>query len=110
MGPRWRWLAMVGGCLLLLPLTGCVVMHEKTAAGDSATYASLGGKGAYRKGVGLIHNHEKSFRDGMLAAATVAGSYYSAAATNAKEATAQVAAQEATKRHAAEQATQQATI
>lgn len=96
--------------LLCCLQVSCVVVHEKTAAGDSATYASLGGKGAWRKWHGLIHNHEKSFRDGAITAATLAGSYYSAVSAKAKEETARVTAQEVTKRRAAEQVTQQTSI
>lgn len=93
--------------LLLFPvmfLCSCVVMHERDGEGHSATYASLGGKGAYRKGVGLMHNHEKSFRDGMVAAGVLASGYFGAVATKATEATNQVALKEASKQAASNNA------
>lgn len=99
--------------LLLLPLLlmcSCVVMHERDASGAHATYASLGGKGAYRKGVGLIHNHEKSFRDGVVAGTMIASGYFGMGTQQAKEATSQVGLREATKQHAASEATRQAGI
>lgn len=81
-----------GACgLLCLVLSSCVVATKDT-------YVSLGGKSAYRSATfGVVHDHNKSFRDGTLAAALIAGSYYSAATAAAKEVTSQVATKEATK-------------
>jgi hypothetical protein len=93
--------------LLFFPvmlLCSCVVMHERDGEGKSATYASLGGKGAYRKGVGVVHNHEKSFRDGAILAGTAATGYFGAVTAKATEATNQVALKEATKKHASDNA------
>ena len=103
--------------LLLLLLPSCVVMHEADSDGSKATYASLGGKGAYRRGVGVIHDHNQSFRDAAIAAATVAGSAFSAAtaaeqelstrtATQATEQTKVATEAEATKRLIDNNATQ----
>jgi hypothetical protein len=85
-------------------LSSCVVMHERDGEGKSATYASLGGKGAYRKGVGVIHNHEKSFRDGAIAAGTLGTGYFGAVTAKATEATNQVALKEATAQQASSNA------
>jgi hypothetical protein len=71
--------------LLLLPLSSCVVMHE-----EGATFAALGGKGAYRRGVGVVYDNEKSFRDGAIAAAAIAAGYFATAASEAAEVTSQV--------------------
>lgn len=79
-------------------------MHEKDGPDKHATYASLGGKGAYRKGYGVIHNHEKSFRDGAILVGTVATGYFGSIATRATEATNQVALKEATAQKAADNA------
>jgi len=87
-------------------LCSCVVMQETDASGARATYASLGGKGAYRKGVGVIHNHEKSFRDGALAGGALAASYYGAASAQAAEVSSQVAQREGTRRAATSSAAQ----
>lgn len=96
---------MLGFALFLIVCgTGCVVIHERDGEGKSATYASLGGKGAYRKGYGVIHNHEKSFRDGAVLVGTLATSYFGSVAAQATEATNQVALKEATKKHAADTA------
>lgn len=93
--------------LLLFPvlfLCSCVVMHERDGEGRSATYASLGGKGAYRKGYGVIHNHERSFRDGAVLVGTVATSYFGAVTTQAQEATNQVALKQSTAKHVSDNA------
>ncbi|QIF01903.1 hypothetical protein G5S37_10310 [Roseimicrobium sp. ORNL1] len=94
--------AMLGASFLAL--SSCVVMHERDGEGRSATYASLGGKGAYRKGYGVIHNHEKSFRDGAVMVGTLATSYFGAVTTQAAEATNQVALKEATRKHVSDNA------
>jgi hypothetical protein len=67
---------------------------------------SLGGKFEYsRQGtdelITMGWDDQKSFRDGMLAAATIGATMANAMATKASEETAQVAAQEATKQKAA---------
>jgi hypothetical protein len=72
--------------LLLVPLSSCVVMHE-----EGATFAALGGKGAYRRGVGVVYDNEKSFRDGAIAAAAIAAGYFANATNEAVEVTSQVA-------------------
>lgn len=82
----------------------CVVVHERDGEGKSATYASLGGKGAYRRGYGVIHNHERSFRDGAVVAGALATSYFGAVTAQAAEATNQVALKEATRKHASHNA------
>jgi hypothetical protein len=94
--------------LLLLPtllLCSCVI-----ATPDF--YASLGGKGA-AKGKGskekggsyaVIHNHEKSFRDGAIAATTLAASYFGSVATQAAEATNQAGIKASTAKHASDNA------
>jgi hypothetical protein len=87
-----------------LALSSCVVMHERDGEGKSATYASLGGKGAYRKGYGVIHNHEKSFRDGAVLVGTLATSYFGAVTTQATEATNQVELKESTRKHVSDNA------
>lgn len=95
--------------LLALLLPSCVFVREADSDGSDATYVSLGGKGAYRRGVGVIHDHNQSFRDAAIAAATIAGSAFSAAtaaerelssrtATQATEQTKVAAESEATKR------------
>lgn len=103
------------GVIVLLPLVamslgGCVIMHEQDGEGRSATYASLGGKGAYRKGFGVMHHHEKSFRDATVAATALAAGYYGAATARATEATNQLALKEATKQAAAKETTRRAAI
>lgn len=98
-------LILAGACM-----TACVAVRETAADGSSATYVSLGGRAAWRKGVGLIHQHERSFRDGMFAVSAVSGTMSNTAIAKAGEETARVSAQEATKRHAAEQVTRQTTI
>ncbi|HSI63500.1 MAG TPA: hypothetical protein VLE43_10285 [Candidatus Saccharimonadia bacterium] len=85
-------------------LSSCVILHERDGEGKSATYASLGGKGAYRKGYGVVHNHEKSFRDGAVLAGTLATSYFGAVTAKATEVTSQVALKEATRKHASDNA------
>lgn len=87
-----------------LCLSSCVVMHERDGQDKHATYASLGGKGAYRKGYGVIHNHEKSFRDGAIAATTLAASYFGSVATQAAEATNQAGIKASTAKHASDNA------
>jgi hypothetical protein len=94
--------AVLGASFLVL--SSCVIMHERDGEGKSATYASLGGKGAYRKGYGVIHNHEKSFRDGAVMVGTLATSYFGAVTTQAAEATNQVALKEATRKHVSDNA------
>ncbi len=71
-------------------LTSCTFMHE-----PDATFVALGGKGAYRRGEGVVYNNEKSFRDGALAAAAIAAGYFSAASSAAAEVTAQAASKNA---------------
>ncbi|RBP37023.1 hypothetical protein DES53_115164 [Roseimicrobium gellanilyticum] len=79
-------------------------MHERDGEGKSSTYASLGGKGAYRKGYGVIHQHEKSFRDGAVLAGTLATSYFGTVTAQATEATSQVALKESTRKHVSDNA------
>jgi len=77
--------------LVALLMPSCVVATKDT-------YVSLGGKSAYKSATfGVVHDHNKSFRDGTLAAASIAGLYYSAATAAAREASSQVATKEATK-------------
>lgn len=109
------WLFKLAGWLVLLLLTlvcltSCVIMHEQDGEGRSATYASLGGKGAYRKGFGVMHHHEKSFRDATVAATALAAGYYGAATARATETTNQLALKEATKQAAAKETTKRAAI
>lgn len=87
-----RTSASIACCIsLLFSLCSCVIATKDT-------YASLGGKGAYRSATfGVVSDHEASFRDGTLAATLVAGAYYSAATAAAKEVTSQVATKQATK-------------
>ncbi len=77
---------LITAALNLFCLTSCTFMKE----GD-ATFVALGGKGAYRKGQGVVWNNEKSFRDGALAATAIATSGFSAATSSAQETTAQIA-------------------
>lgn len=100
------WLALAS--LVMSP--SCVVMHERNGEGYSKTYASLGGRGTYLHGQGLSHDHDRSFRDGVIGAVMLGGSYFGAATAKAKEITAQKAAAEQTKRHAASEVTRQAGI
>ena len=79
---RYRFLS-----LLLLPalaLSSCVY-------GDAHHVASLGGKGAYKGAdFSLVWNHEKSFRDGAVAAGLAIGAVQTSLVTrsnNALEAT-----------------------
>jgi hypothetical protein len=89
---------------LAASLSSCVVMHERYSEEQSATYAALGGKGAYKIGGGVVYNNEKSFRDATVAAGVVATGYFGAVASKATEATKQVALQEATKKAASDNA------
>ena len=61
----------------------------------------LGGRGEFQTsadgGVSFVYNQEKSFRDGMVAAAALSASYYGAVASKAVEATKQQAAGHAAK-------------
>jgi hypothetical protein len=102
-------------CLAPLLLVSCVVMHERdgdeldasgkvTKRGASKTYASLGGRGTYRIGKGLNHNHEKSFRDGAVLVGTVATGYFGAVTSEAVEATNQAALREGTAKHVSDNA------
>ena len=91
--------------LALLLLPSCVVLHEQEPNGSTATYASLGGRGAYRRGVGLVHDHNQSFRDAALAATAIAASAYSAATAAEQEVTTRNAARQATAQQAEVEAT-----
>lgn len=71
--------------IILGLLPSCVFMQE-----EGATFAALGGKGAYRKGVGVVYNNEKSFRDGAIAAAAITAGYFANATNEAVEATSQI--------------------
>lgn len=79
-------------------------MHERYGPGQSATYAALGGKGAYKIGGGVVYNNEKSFRDATVAAGVMATGYFGAVTAKATEATKQVGLQEATKQAASKDA------
>lgn len=58
----------------------------------SEKVTAFGGKGAYKsKSFSLVFNNEKSFRDGALAATTIAAAVASAYTSAAAETTAQVA-------------------
>jgi hypothetical protein len=72
--------------LLFLLLPSCTVMVE-----EGATFAAVGGKGAYRRGVGVVYDNEGSFRDGAIAAGAIAGGYFLNASNEAVEITAQAA-------------------
>lgn len=92
------------GLALCACIPSCVIVHERDGEGKSATYASLGGKGAYRKGYGVIHHHEKSFRDGAVLAGSLATGYFGTVTARATEATNQVALGEATRKHVSDNA------
>jgi hypothetical protein len=85
-----KLLSFVVHALACLSLASCTFMKEQ-----DATFIAVGGKGAYKKGEGVIWNNEKSFRDGALAAAAIAAGYFSAASSAAAEVTAQAASSNA---------------
>lgn len=84
---RFSYVVHALACALL---TSCTFMKEA-----DATFIAVGGKGAYKKGEGVIWNNEKSFRDGAVAAAAIAAGYFSAASSAAAEVTAQTASKNA---------------
>ena len=69
-------------CVLAAQLSSCAYATKDQVA-------MLGGKGAFHsKEFSLVYNGEKSFRDGALAAGTIATGYFAQAAQASADATA----------------------